>query len=591
MGIPSPKETLTADNLDQMRKMIVSGNGGFLDIDLSEDASTLAVATTIGVDLYDFQTFEPIGWLASQNPVYDLDFSPDGKLLAVAEMESASIWDWHTQTLIHRLSPQEGDLIKNVAFSPSGQLIWGGSGSTQVWKAADGSQVLFVKGVPAEAASISVDDTILAAPTVNSVRLLNLADGSLQQELRAYGVHQAQFLPDGDTLLAIANDLVHGFSLQRGELTPSIGGQVPVVSWDGETLVSDNGEGKIQTWRLSGNSVPGFPFRQFDQIGYSLVDNHEPNYQISQNGEYLAYWNNWRGNFIFQDLLEEGRSWNGALSASSSLRTYNYGFYDLRGFYPQTKLLFSPLDPESIVTFWQNSIIESWDFTTEQEHRELQWVKDNTASRLPFTINQYIMPDASQSVTSPDKTLIAKADAGKVLVTLANDSSVLHTIYANVIPKTDLVFSPDSSTLATISSGPTIRIWNMTNGRQICVINGDGADPDIADAKRLFFSDDHQKLAVYHARDQVSYWNASNCQRLDTYQVKDAAISPDGTFFIEPQIYQLNLRKLNDGSLIRSLYGLFDENTSRLTLGFSKDGNFFGAIYTDGTAHLWGIIP
>jgi hypothetical protein len=54
---------------------------------------------------------------------------------------------------------------------------------------------------------------------------------------------------------------VHVFSLLKGELTPSIGGQVPVISWDGQTLVSDNGEGKIQTWELSGDGVPGFPFR------------------------------------------------------------------------------------------------------------------------------------------------------------------------------------------------------------------------------------------------------------------------------------------------------------------------------------------
>ncbi len=158
--------------------------------------------------------------------------------------------------------------------------------------------------------------------------------------------------------------------------------------------------------------------------------------------------------------------------------------------------------------------------------------------------------------------------------------------------KTPTWFSPlNSSTLATISSGPTIRLWKMSDGRQVCVINGNGADPDIADAVRLFFSDDGRTLAVYHLKDKISYWNAKNCQRLETYGVKKTSISPDGSFFIEPETFQLNLRKLNDGSLIRAIYGNFEQYSNRTKFGFSTDGKFIGAVYADGTGHLWGIIP
>jgi WD40 repeat protein len=340
---------------------------------------------------------------------------------------------------------------------------------------------------------------------------------------------------------------------------------------------------------LSGNSVPGFPFRQFDQIGYSLADNHESNYQVSQNGEYLAYWNNWEGNYMFQDLIETNRSWSGKLSSSSHLNIYNYGYPN---YFPLTKLLFSPLDPQTIVALWQNSIIEAWDFTTSQTHRTLSWEYDYSYTQVSSnTQNEYTMPGAKQSVTSPDNTLNAKADSGKVLVKNINDSTLVHTILANATQNTDLVFSPDSSILATISSGPTIRLWRMSDGRQVCVVNGNGASPDIANAARLFFSDDGRILAVYHQNGELSYWDAQSCHRLETYWLKNTSISPDGSFFIEPQIFQLNLRKLNDGSLIRSLYGDFDRNLSSNKFGFSKDGKFIGAVYMDGTGHLWGILP
>jgi len=201
------------------------------------------------------------------------------------------------------------------------------------------------------------------------------------------------------------------------------------------------------------------------------------------------------------------------------------------------------------------------------------------------------MPDGKRSVNSPDNTVNARAEAGNVLITKVSDSSALRTIYANATQYTDLVFSPDSSTLATISQGPTIRVWSVKDGRQICVVNGDGQSPDIADALRLFFSDDGRVLTVYHKGEMLTYWDAKTCRRQATYWVKNTAISPDGTFFIEPQTFQLNLRKLNDGSLIRTLYGEFKQDYPYATIGFSPDGKFLGAVYSDDTAHLWGIIP
>ena len=591
LGFPTPKETLSASNVDKMQKIAVTGNGGFFDIAISKDASTLAVATTLGVNLYDLQTFDSIGWLPSQNPVYHLEFSPDGKLLALAELDFITLWDWQAQTLVKKIPAQSTDRIKYAAFSSSGQYIWGGSGSTNIWKTEDGSQVFWLEGISAQSVSISMDDKILAAPTVNTIQLILISDGSLQQELRTFGVYQAKFLPDGDTLLAFSDKLVHVFSLSQGVLMGSIGGAVPVLSQDGAILTTDNGAGKIQVWRLSAEGVPGFPIRQFDQIGYSYPEYRQPNYQVSQNGEYLAYWNTWSPSYIFQDLLEENRSWSGSFGSSGRSEPFNYSYYNSADNFPLTKLIFSPLDAETVIALWQNRQIEAWDFTTGQAHQTIAYTVNLLSSQLVTTKNQYQIPGGKQTISSPDNSLTAKAESGKVLITKMGDSTVLHTIYANATQNTDLVFSPDSSMLATISLGPTIRLWDVQDGRQICVINGDGASRDIADAVKLIFSDDGRTLAVMHKEDKISYWDTQNCRRLETYWIQNTAISPDGTFFIEPQAFQLNLRKVNDGSLIRTLYGEFEQYSRDAMVGFSTDGKFLGAAYVDGTAHLWGIIP
>jgi serine/threonine protein kinase len=590
-GYPAPKETLSASNVDKLQKIAVSGNGGFLDIAISQDATTLAVATTLGVDLYDLQTFKNLGWLPSQNPVHHLEFSPNGKLLALAELEFATLWDWQEQALVQKIPSHALDTIEYVSFSSSGQYLWGGSGSTTIWKTEDGSQVLWVDGISAQSASISLDDKILAAPTANTIQLILLSDGSVLNELRAFGVYQAKFLPDGETLLVYSEDLVHVFSLSQGMLIGSIGGAVPALSQDGATLATDNGAGKIQVWRLSTEGVPGFPIRQFDQIGYSSPENRQPNYQVSQNGEYLAYWDSGSSDYTFQDLLEENRSWSSTMGSGSKSEPFDYSYYNKGVNFWLTKLLFSPLDTEMVIALWQNRLIEAWDFTTEQAHKTLPYIENSSANQLAIIKNQFQVPAGNQQLRSPDNSVVARAESGKVLISSSGDSAVIHTIYANLTSNTDLAFSPDSSTLATISLGPTIRLWTVADGRQICVINGDGASPEISDAQKLYFSDDSRTLAVLLKGLVLSYWDAQSCRRLVSYYVKNTAISRDGTFFVEPQPSQLNLRKLNDGSLIRTLYGDYEQYTWNLNIGFSADGKFLEAVFADGTTHLWGIIP
>lgn len=590
-GNVAPQETLSASNVDRLQKIAVSGNGAFLDIAISQDATTLAVATTLGVDLYDIETFKHLGWLPSQNPVHHLEFSPDGRLLALAELEFAALWYWQEQNLWKKIPAHPSDKVAFVSFSTGGEYIWGGAESTTVWKIDDSRQTLWVDGVPARSVSISMDDALLAAPTSNTIQLIQLSDGSVKQELRAFGVYQAKFLPNGDTLLAYSDDLVHVFSLSQGVLVGSIGGAVPVLSQDGTSLATDNGAGKIQVWRLTAEGVPGFPIRQFDQIGYSSPETWQPNYQISQNGEYLAYWNTWYPNYIFQDLLEENRSWSSSVDVGGEGEPFDYSYYNIEGNERLIKLIFSPLDTEVVVSLWQNRLIEAWDFTTEQAHKSISYAGNSSSSPLAIIKNQFQVPAGNQQLRSPDQAVVARAQEGTVLISASSDSAVIRTIYANLAANTDLAFSPDSQMLATISLGPTIRLWNVADGRQVCVINGDGASPEVADAEKLYFSEDNRTLAVLLKGLALSYWEAQTCRKLVSYYVQNTSISQDGTFFVEPQPSQLNLRKLNDGSLIRTLYGEFERYTWNLNLGFSADGRYLSAEFADGTTHLWGIIP
>ena len=95
------------------------GKGAVLDIAYSPDGASIAVATTIGIWLYDAQTYQELDILIGHTSwVESVVFSPDGQTLASGSWDKTlSLWDVETgenkQTLIGHT-----DSVMSVVFSP-----------------------------------------------------------------------------------------------------------------------------------------------------------------------------------------------------------------------------------------------------------------------------------------------------------------------------------------------------------------------------------------------------------------------------------------------------------------------------------------
>ena len=118
------------------------GKGGLTgNIQYSQDGTRLAVASYIGVWLYDTETYQEIALLAGHaSAVLSLAFSPDGKTLASGSHEdTVLLWDVATgkrkRTLTGHTSP-----IFSLAFSPDGKTLASGSidRTIRLWDAATG---------------------------------------------------------------------------------------------------------------------------------------------------------------------------------------------------------------------------------------------------------------------------------------------------------------------------------------------------------------------------------------------------------------------------------------------------------------------
>ena len=100
------------------------GKGTINELAYSPDGALLAVASNLGVWLYDAQTYQARALLTDHTgPVGSVAFSPDGATLASSRSrDGIYLWDVATWTVQHTLNEHTGDFV-SVAFSPDGATL------------------------------------------------------------------------------------------------------------------------------------------------------------------------------------------------------------------------------------------------------------------------------------------------------------------------------------------------------------------------------------------------------------------------------------------------------------------------------------
>lgn len=96
-------------------------------VQFSSDGTLLAVATSIGVYLYDTQTLDEVAFLETNAQMTSVSFSPDGGILACGSWDKTiKLWDVATRQLLDTLTGNNFG-VNSVTFSPDGSLLASGS--------------------------------------------------------------------------------------------------------------------------------------------------------------------------------------------------------------------------------------------------------------------------------------------------------------------------------------------------------------------------------------------------------------------------------------------------------------------------------
>ena len=617
-------KTITRENASVLKPLSILGRGPVNQMVWSPDGSVLAVASPLGIWLYDSASLKspPRLLQGHTRDVLSVAFSPDGRTV-YSGSQDGTVKQWNAETghlkrtiaLWNDFSYEVGEQkrekeVWSIAFSPDATKLAAGTfnGSLRLWDLDTEKVVTNFSGHKHQISHLafSPDGSLLASNAVDgSLFVWDVVAGSQKQNLSNQGqVQTLAFSPDGHTLA------YGGFSMNTQLWDASTGEQIGEVAQlknvislafvpDGSSLVSSNAKGVLQSWDIESRRSSVFN----DKTGWIT------NIAVSPDGSTLAV-------ALWSGVLQ---LWDVATHTQSDVLASHTN--------PVNSIAFSP-DGMTVASGGEDGIVWLWDIEKNSPYGALL-AHQGSVTGVAF---------------SPDGKLIASGGFDHMIrLWNARTFELVFTLSGHTSYARSVAFSPDGKTVASGGRDQTVRLWDVATGKELATLDG-----HTGEVENVSFSPDGKWVLSASADKTLRIWDVATQKEADILKghlsfALSAAISPNSTMLVsgggDHYVRLWNLEMLSgvptgrmrypeighggwvlavtfspNGELIASAnvsttsywvapgeihlygsekgdpYGLLRGHTKRVTsLAFSPDGKLLASGSADGSVRLWGV--
>ena len=552
----------------------VSGN-----IEYSPNGHRLAVASSIGIWIYNSYTFAEVALLTGhRGHVISVAFSGDSKkLVSGGDDGTVRLWDVRTGKLLHTIT-DVGRGVDDVAFSPDGKMfgsihadedirLWDAS-TYQLLHTLRDDQIWIGSVGRVNCLAFSTDSKVVAGGYYHGrIRLWNANTGEHFGNagfINYGGINTIAFSSDGITFASGGGDgSVHLLGARTAEHWQRVGshrrnrlsafasggniGGISSVAFspDAKMLASGGSDNKIKIWDTStGEHVRTLDGHTSPVLGVSFSPNRRT--IASASWTEIRFWN-----------MNTGRQ-------QRILTGYTNSVYSVS---------FSP-DGKTLATGGFGSNIHLWNANTG-------------AHKQAFTGHTGLVRSVAFSPNG--KTLASGGFDETVRLWDVATGENKRTLTGHKEPIQIVSFSQDGKTLASGSQDNYVRLWNVATGEDTYKFYPSGEavySVDLSpDGQTLVTATTEEKRAggVYllHIRTQ---------RRLKTFSISkytfSAVFSPDGRTIAVSVGRNIWLWDPRSGERLRNFTGHTDWV---LSLAFSSNGKTLASGSKDNTIRLWDV--